>query len=196
MENQNNDQQKYLNMMPDYSEINPYEYRIGFGKRLLAFIIDFLIVSIIFSIILIATDQIEDIISASKNILSNTDEYVKAIESILPLFYVFSFVYYSLEGFIGATVGKLLLGIRVANDDRTHASLSKLLSRFAFKNIGTLFSLLALITTLNIFESIGSYLGLIILIGCFWVLAAKKLAFHDFLAKTAVFYSDEIINNK
>jgi uncharacterized RDD family membrane protein YckC len=196
MENQNNDQQKFLNMMPDYSEINPYEYRIGFGKRLLAFIIDYLIVSIIFAIILITTNQIEDIVSSAKNMFSDMKGYIEAVKSIMPVYILFSLVYYSLEGFIGATVGKLLLGIRIANDDRTHAGLSKMLSRFAFKNISTIFSLLTLITALSLFENIGFYLGIIIFVGYFFVLSAKKQAFHDSLAKTAVFYSDEIINNK
>jgi uncharacterized RDD family membrane protein YckC len=196
MENQNNDQQKYLNMMPDYSEINPYEYRIGFGKRLLAYIIDLLIVSIIFAIILMTTDKLDTLISAANNILSDLEGYTQEVMGIMPIYILFSLVYYSLEGFIGATVGKLLIGIRIANDDRTHASLSKMLSRFAFKNIGIIFSLLTLITSISLFENIGTFLGLIIFVGCFFVLSSKKQAFHDSLAKTAVFYSDEIINNK
>jgi len=59
--------------------------------------------------------------------------------------------------------------------------------RALLKYSGTILALLAGVTSVAILGTIGSIAGLIIFIGCFFVLGDKRQAIHDLVAKTAVF---------
>lgn len=96
-------------------------------------------------------------------------------------------IYFLVEGFTGWTFGKLLLGIQVGNQDGAKASLGQLLERYALKNCNFILSLLAAFTGIHVLKTIGTLGGLAIFIGCFFVLGASKQAFHDMIAKTAVY---------
>jgi uncharacterized RDD family membrane protein YckC len=114
---------------------------------------------------------------------------------LLPVAAAFVGVLYNLiEGVVGYTIGKLIIGIKIGNQDGTPASQSTLMLRYALKNIGSIFSLLSILLIVNALSTIGSILGLIVFIGCFFVLADKRQAFHDMLAKTAVFKKDALEN--
>jgi uncharacterized RDD family membrane protein YckC len=100
---------------------------------------------------------------------------------------VFATLYALLEGFVGATIGKMILGLKIGNDDGTKAGVGKLLLRYAIKNIASLVSVVAAIIGVAFLQQIGSVLGLIIFIGCFLTLGSAKQALHDMIAKTAVY---------
>jgi uncharacterized RDD family membrane protein YckC len=97
-----------------------------------------------------------------------------------------------MEGFLGYTLGKLILNIQIGNQDGTPTNQSKLMARFALKNISTLIGLISLAVMVSAIETIGSVLGFIVLIGCFFAIGDKKLALHDIIAKTAVFRKSEL----
>jgi uncharacterized RDD family membrane protein YckC len=101
-------------------------------------------------------------------------------------------VYFLVEGFTGYTLGKLLLGIRVASADGRQAPVSQLLARFAMKNINFLCTVLAALTGVALLATLGNLLGLAIFVGCFFVLGASRQALHDMVAKTAVYPKDKI----
>ena len=82
-----------------------------------------------------------------------------------------SIFFYVLEGFTGQTPGKMILGITVANMNGEKASIDKLFLRALIKITG----------------SFVGIIGLIIFIGCFFVLGKKKQALHDIICKTAVY---------
>ncbi len=194
MENNNQPEvNNFANMMPDYSYQNPFELRVGFGRRLGAFLIDYLIFSLIFVILLFITGRIDDLMTVSANGKMDIEELMKISESITPLILIIFLIYYSLEAFIGATLGKLTLGIKIASSDMKSANLSKLLIRFAVKNISTLLSIIAIVTSVQFFGTLGSVGGFVIFIGYFFVLSQKKQGFHDMVAGTAVFYNDDIL---
>jgi len=194
MENNNQPEvNNFANMMPDYSYQNPFELRVGFGRRLGAFLIDYLIFSLIFVILLFITGRIDDLMTLSANGKMDIEELMKISESITPLILIIFLIYYSLEAFIGATLGKLTLGIKIASSDMKSANLSKLLIRFAVKNISTLLSIIAIVTSVQFFGTLGSVGGFVIFIGYFFVLSQKKQGFHDMVAGTAVFYNDDIL---
>ena len=97
------------------------------------------------------------------------------------------FAYMSLEVFRAATPGKMLLKLQIRAEDGSEADQTTLIARFALKNAGALFNILAAITTLSLFATLGGVAGLVIGVGCFLTLTAAKQALHDKMAKTAVF---------
>lgn len=96
-------------------------------------------------------------------------------------------VYFLFEGLTGYTLGKLILGIRVASDDGTRAGVGKLLLRWLIKNSGFVLTLIGLFTLTPSLFTVSRLASLIIFVGCFFTLGMKRQAFHDMLAKTAVY---------
>ena len=170
------------------------ENRIGFGPRLGAFLLDVLLIAVI-SVILIVVFGVggasagaaagpEDEMDAAIGAIGG---FMGGIMASLIVIYIVGAVWYLLEGLIGATIGKMIVGIKIGKDDGTKAGTGKLLLRYALKNISYLMGILALITGASVINTLGGLAGLVIFIGCFLVLGAKKQAIHDMLAKTAVY---------
>lgn len=173
------------------------ENRIGFGRRLGAYVIDILfitglafIISSLFSDALwnfvMVSDEEYDQVSKLYGNFTDTMLTISVSASII------GFLYNLLEGFTGYTVGKLMLGIQIGNQGATKATMNTLMTRFAIKNIGTIISLVGIAVSVKMIGTVGSIFGFIILVGCFFVLGENKLAFHDMIAKTAVYRKDEI----
>jgi uncharacterized RDD family membrane protein YckC len=91
------------------------------------------------------------------------------------------------EAFTGYTPAKLLLGIRVANADGTAAASHTLFTRAALKNVSEVGAVLALVFGIQQLAGLGSFLGLIFLLGCLLALLPDHQALHDKIAGTAVF---------
>ena len=176
------------------------ENRIGFGRRFGAYAIDlFFIMGIGFILSSLSSDFFENFVDFSKMSEAQLDQmdsmYGNFSDIMLTLSVsatLASFVYNLVEGFLGYTVGKLMLGIQIGNQDGTPAESGTLMLRFAIKNISTLVGLIGLVIMVSMVSTIGSVLGFVIVIGCFFVLGEKKLAFQDMLAKTAVFRKTEL----
>lgn len=193
--NLNEQNYNYTNYMPDYSQSNPYEYRVGFGRRFFAYILDYIIYTLIFLVALVLTGKINQVVSLASSATIDINEITEISKSILPLALLVSLIYYSLEAFIGATLGKLTLGIKIGNLNRENATIDQLLIRYSIKNINVLLSLIGLIPALSFVNIIGSIFGFVVFIGFFFIFSEKKQALHDKIANTAVYYNDEIINN-
>lgn len=176
--------------------------RVGFGSRLVALILDVvIIVGISFVIAPIAGGFLgASAAAATTEATAVADPAVAAAAGgilgaimalivVLPLTYV---VYYLIEGLTGITLGKLILGIKVANEDGTTAQVGSLITRWAVKSSGNILTLLGAVLSVSILGTVGGILGLVIFIGCFLVLGAKKQALHDMVAKTAVFKKSDI----
>lgn len=176
------------------------EKRIGFGRRLGAFVIDGIIASgIAFIIANLWGTSFENFVNWSKfpdesmaqiemifGGLTDTIIYMSAVGVLI------SFIYNIIEGFLGYTLGKLILDIQIGNQDGTPTNQSKLMARFAIKNISTLIGLISLVVMVSAIDTLGSVLGFVVLIGCFFAIGEKKLALHDIIAKTAVFRKSEL----
>jgi uncharacterized RDD family membrane protein YckC len=176
-----------------YMGADEYPFRIGFGRRLGAALLDMLFVSI-FMMILVMLTVYNDIRVLVPEILTNPGAMNEIVQRIVPLSLICSVIYYSLEIFIAATPGKLLLRIQIAKDDRTRASMNSLFIRFIVKHIDYFFTLLVLLTSIEALNFLSSTASLAILVGFFFVLAGKKQAFHDMLSKTAVYYKDDVLD--
>lgn len=176
------------------------ETRIGFGRRLGAYVIDIVFV---FGIAFILGSLFGEFFERFIDWSEITDEQIAQTEMVFKGFanFIFTlgatatiaaFVYNLLEGFTGYTLGKLMLGIQIANQDGTKAEQGKLMLRFAIKNISTIVGLIGIAIMVSMVNNIGSVLGFIIFIGCFFAIGEKKLALHDMLAKTAVYRKKEL----
>ncbi len=99
----------------------------------------------------------------------------------------FGIVYALLEAFTGATVGKMLLGIKVGDADGTRAGLGKLFLRYALKNGAFVCTLLAGLVGVELFNTLGGIWSLIWFLGCFLVLTQARQGLHDKIAGTAVY---------
>jgi uncharacterized RDD family membrane protein YckC len=175
------------------------ENRIGFGRRLGAYLIDLLIIlGLAYIVASISGSFFERFVDFSKF----TDAQLEVFDGkpnlwlfsvIVPVTAVLmSFIYNLVEGFTGYTFAKYLLGIQIGNQDGTKASQGKLMGRFAIKNISSIIGLIAIALMATTLNTIGSVLGFVIIIGCFFVLGESKLAFHDMLAKTAVYWRKDL----
>ena len=178
------------------------EQRIGFGKRLGALALDCVFVTIL-SVVGGSTiggwlgaytgAAALGAASAAAGAADNTQAAAAlggmfgAMMGFVLAASVIGFVYFLFEGFTGYTLGKLMLGIRIASDDGTAAGVGKLLFRFLVKNSGTVLSLAGLFTITPALLSLSRVASLIIFVGCFFTLGVKRQAFHDMIAKTAVY---------
>lgn len=175
------------------SEMNSPE-RIGFGTRLGALIIDSVIISVISFMLGMVGLASGGLLGAAAGAgIGQTPEsavgggLIGAITGFVTGALIASFVYSLLEAFTGLTIGKLLLGIRIKNEDGSDGNTQLYLKRWAIKNIGTLCSLIALVTHISFISTVGSLCSLAIFIGCFLALRDNKQTLHDQLAKTAVY---------
>lgn len=182
--------------------------RAQFGSRLGAFFLDLVFVSLI-AIILVPVFTFWGIMTGAELgftekgeagedlLLAFTGGFLGSIIGMLIGFLlstILAFVLYSLlEALSGASPGKMILGLKVANQDGTSAGVSKKLLRWTVKYSGVLFAFAAALTSIAILEHLGSIAALAIVVGCFFVLGAARLSFHDMASGTAVYKKSDII---
>jgi uncharacterized RDD family membrane protein YckC len=176
----------------NYTSISPYADRAGFGVRLGAFVIDIVIYSIIFIVAVFASGIVNEFDFTSFMAFSNPALIEDFTNRILPLSLIITFIYFSMEIFLAATPGKMILGLVIANDDKTKASLLTLFIRFLLKHVDFVISVFVFLTSLKALNFLGTFLWLVIFVGCFFVLAEKRQSFHDMLANTAVYRKEDI----
>jgi uncharacterized RDD family membrane protein YckC len=98
------------------------------------------------------------------------------------------FVAYStLEIFKGATFGKILLKLKICNEDGTDAARNVLIKRWAIKQAYTLIYFLAAVTTLTFLNYFGHFAAIAFIISALLTFKAERQTLHDTLCKTAVF---------
>ncbi len=184
--------------------------RIKFGRRFGAYMLDYLAISIIVAIL--APFLLDVFVPISKTVMESqvTAEEVNAMDqlpdiggySFLELMIRFTamglisnlvtIVYFLMEAFLGAAVGKLLLGIRIAHESGVKAPMGQLFWRYALKASA---SVIALISALNpgiILGSINSLWSIAFLVSCILALTEKRQALHDMIAKTAVYWKRDL----
>ena len=196
------EQRKHYEIAGDYFVDSSLALRVGFGKRLGAALLDLVIFNIIFFLVFYFTGKFNEVVSVMPGSIteffSNPDiamELEAIMKPVMTLIFIIGVVYYSMEIFLAATPGKMLLGIQIACDDRKRGDIPTLFIRFIFKHIDYVFTLLVLVTSIKIFDTLGTVASIIILIGFFFVLAEKRQAFHDMIAKTAVYHKGDIIDS-
>lgn len=200
MENnvQNNNNGGFQQFVPNDNQVfQAQDYRVGFGRRLGAYLLDFLISSVIMGIGISFTGIDFSIFVGMdlSNIANFQDEIEVITVKMASLSVIVGLVYNSLEIFMAASLGKMILGIKIAEAQMHKADEKRLLVRFLLKNISTVFSLIFVVSSIGLFSTIGSFAGFVIFVGCFFVLGEKRQAFHDMAAGTAVYYKSDLNPN-
>lgn len=178
-------------MKDQFGEDYELGYRVGFGRRLGAYFIDFLFTIIIYAIAMTVTGAIDEIMKI-EDIFNNINKYMVVVQDATLLGVLFSLLYYSTEIFFSASPGKMILGIRIGQENRHIASISNLVIRYLLKHSSAILSALSLIVLLPILSSLSSILQLLIVVCFFFTLSVKRQALHDILSKTAVYYKENI----
>jgi uncharacterized RDD family membrane protein YckC len=107
--------------------------------------------------------------------------------------YIVGVLYGLIEAFTGASPGKMVLKLKIGFEDGRNAPVAVYVTRWAVKYSGSILSSLGVITGISLIGTLGSLAGLVVFVGCFLVLGAKKQAIHDMAAKTAVFKKADLL---
>jgi len=177
--------------------------RIGFGKRLGAYVLDLVFSGIIggtigtfagasITALFFAAEMNEGMAEAEAMGGADVMGMIGGALGTIAGMYLVLLLIMLMEAFTGQTIGKMILGIKNGDDQGGPAASGKLITRAGLKYIGTILALLAGLTGLAFLSTLGSLLGFAIFIGCFFVLADKRQAFHDMIAKTAVYNKSDI----
>jgi uncharacterized RDD family membrane protein YckC len=167
------------------------EERIGFGKRLAAALIDFVVIVVAG---LIVGAVLGGVLGAGAGAAGGAEAEAVALGGVFGALagaalgiQLLSLGWIVWEGLTGAALGKRLLKIRIKSEDGSPGKVGTLIARAAIKYVATLLGLVATLTGLAFIDKVGNLGGLLIFIGCFFVLGQKRQAFHDMIAKTAVY---------
>ena len=171
------------------------ESRAGFFYRLLALLLDVILIVIIGGFV---GAVLGSILGGTLGAATAEDAGAGgAVGSILGGFAGFfvglpiaGFAFAIWEGITGAAAGKLILGMRIKSADGQPAQIGQLLGRGMLKQITYVMGLLAGLTGIEMLNTVGVGLGLIIFIGCFFALGSGKQALHDMVLQTAVYPKD------
>lgn len=161
--------------------------REGFGIRLGAYLIDAIIMMVVVMglVMMIFTGTFAVGFggggAATTTVDPGTVQLAGIIGSLLALGYA------SLEIFLARSVGKMALGLIIRSENAAPAPVGQLATRYVVKYSGSILGLLMFITGVEILGMLGNIASLVIVIGCFFVLGQKRQAFHDMIAKTAVY---------
>ena len=90
------------------------------------------------------------------------------------------------EGLSGKTPGKMLLSLRVANADRSPASIGSLILRAAVKHSPTWLTLAAVITGVGALGSVSMVIGVVLFFGLLAIFGASRQTLYDMVAGTTV----------
>jgi uncharacterized RDD family membrane protein YckC len=180
--------------------------RVGFGPRLGAAIIDLIVVAALGVAIggMVASMFPEYLAEVIARQTAKTDPKVAAQMAAMGGFFqaiakysagavVAGALYGLIEAFTGRSLGKLLLGLRIADASGRVASLGRLMGRWAVKQSGNLMALLAMITGVYLISQISQVPSWAIFIGFLLVLGKKRMALHDMAAQTAVYRNSDVI---
>lgn len=175
------------------------ENRIGFGPRLGAYVIDIVFVWILASVFSAmvpsiladaAQKQVDETLSSNPMVASvYTGEMLKMLISVIRVALFVNLarlIYFSTEIFLGASVGKMLLGLKIVSADGGDVSTGVLLGRYLLKHIGKVCTVLAMLCIPVVFNAFGSLFGFVIFIGCFFAAGDRHQALHDMICKTVV----------
>lgn len=178
--------------------------RASFGKRLGAFLIDFVIGLILLVIAWSATGILSDYIKTIFSFFENTDPAFiqqqtlvmeEIVKRMVPINTIVSVIFIILDIVLQSSIGKLVLGLKVRNLDRTAPSISQLLTRtFVKSGFNAIINALPLIISISIIQTIGGWITFLIFVVSLITIAVMRQGVHDIAAKTAVYHKDDFVN--
>jgi uncharacterized RDD family membrane protein YckC len=180
------------------------ENRVGFGLRLGAYVLDFIILSVLAlalrgPLVALFPEAFQQMLARQMSSPGMDEAKVAAARSFMEAMTRWSFsltilavVYGLIEGLTGWSPGKLILGIRVVDQSGQPASVGNLLVRYLFKNSASLVVLVGVLAASGVIQGVGQAAALIVVIGCFLVLGKARQALHDRIAGTVVLRKSDV----
>ncbi len=174
--------------------------RVGFGKRFLAYLVDTVILSIIMGIIMFSSGYLQAVQrivgSNSSDFMAMATQFATLANDYYLTFLFNQFIalfYFALEIVLGASIGKLLLGIQIADMNGKYASKSSLMMRYAYKHSSEILAVFGAVPILGaVLGFAGTIMGLVIFVGYFFIFSESKMSFHDKWSGTAVFHKSDL----
>ncbi len=183
----------------EVTSIENLEARVGFGRRLGAYLLDGLTVLVVGSIIgILIGDQLAPLIFGQQleefNVLSDQfgDLDFDIIGIMMKVFGVMAgmpivtIIIFILEGALGQSPGKMMLSIVNTNVDGSKSDPGKLWLRSFLKYGASIVSLIGSALSLLVLGWIANLWGIVIFIGFFLAFMDNKQTIHDMIAKTVV----------
>ena len=170
--------------------------RVGFGRRLMAALVDSVIVGVIgfgagAALGSILGGGLGSVLGGSSQEGAASGAAIGAalgaVLGAVAAFGGFVFLYSLIEAITGASPGKMLLKLKVGTAGGRRGSLRLYITRWAIKFSGTLLGLLGAIPGLHVLGLLAPAAGVIVFVGCFLALGDRRQALHDLAASTAVF---------
>ena len=188
--------------------------RADFFKRILAYVVDYIIITVVLSLITMSVDIGSDIVKSANDLMSKyqsgeitIEEYseqvmplnyeltkrklpVNIATSVVMIGYYIVFTYFNR----GQTLGKKIFKIRVVNDNGDRPSILSILVRglFIYGIVTTLYSTISInflgMNDFNYSVSVISAIESMIIVVCVIMMLYKKdgRGLHDIIAKTKV----------
>jgi hypothetical protein len=157
--------------------------RKGFGPRVLAAVIDAVIILFFFCVVNLMTGMGTRTVGPNGALVVTTGARVGAIVAAL-----LALAYTSTEIFLAGSPGKLILKMKIGSETGVvPAPQDQLLRRWLIKSSGSLLNLLYAFTFIGLFWWVAFLAGMVIFVGCFFAMGANRQALHDVLAHTAVY---------
>lgn len=171
-----------------------YSYRSGFFIRFLAYLVDSLLLGVIyfvmtfFFVLSMFRSFASDLwhFSSGAGALS-LDSLPPGIVKLVVLGGLVHIFYFLFEVFFAATFGKMLMRIEIRSANGASASVAVLINRFLIKHSWSLFLFIAFFFNLPFLDTLGWIMSLVIFIGALLILHKRKRALHDLLCGTAVY---------
>ncbi|MCX7879690.1 MAG: RDD family protein [Ignavibacteria bacterium] len=180
--------------------------RVGFGKRLLAGLVDSLLLFVFIFLFYNSTGFLDAYTQFFQELLEASSDQVEQMHIQQEFFetnrlnFLFpsliSIIYFLSEAFFGVSLGKALLGIKIARADATSASPAELWIRYLIKNSANLLGILWAISLSLVLSFFQTILSFAILISFLLILGQNRQNLQDMIAKTAVFHKEDIANSK
>ena len=158
--------------------------RTGFGRRLGAFAIDIVIVTILTSVAGFVTG---DTNGPESTDLHHLSDLTRLMAGVGPVVATLQILYSLIEGLTGASPGKMILRIQIRDASGAPAAIGTLILRMAVKHVKVVATFLVALTGSQMLTVVGLAGGVIVFFGCFLALGAARQALHDRMVQTAVF---------
>lgn len=166
--------------------------RVGFGPRLGAYLIDAILGMVAGGVL----GSVFGLGAAGGAVAAGAGDDTAALAGVVAAIAgmaVGVVVINLIEAFAGASLGKMMLGLVIGTADATPGSTGLFFARYAVKNSSSILSLLAMLTASAALQGLSTLAGLVIFIGCFFVLGQAAQALHDKVVGTAVYRKKELL---
>ncbi len=198
----NEEQQRFFEEAASLNAPDPLSLRVGFGKRLAAAILDVIYLFVITTIFDLIVGYSPDTESFMTDFLASMGDPEKMQALMMDFLrqnqvsYLVSFlipaVYYLLEVFLAASLGKMTLGIKIADENMNEASSGRLWLRYFVKHSPYMIGIVWILTLFMGLTLVMSLAFVVIYLGFFLTLTRKKQDIQDLIAKTAVYHKRDV----